>query len=195
MSAPAKTDRSSALQIVLTIVALGAGGLLLLLVLLAAVGAYYFVTPGGGMDPAMAGLAVGRLAPAIHAEGWVNGEPPSLDGKVTVVQGWFYDCPYCWKEAPELASLYDKYGDRVAFVGLTFEPPQTKPQVEEFVSKNKLKYPVGYGAMETLREFEANAFPVVWVLGPDGKVVWNRSLEGKQSLEEAIEAALKGEAT
>jgi thiol-disulfide isomerase/thioredoxin len=194
MSAPAKTDRSSALQVVLTILALGAGGLLLLLILLAAVGAYLSARPEGGMDPT-AGLAVGRPAPAIKAEGWVNGEPPSLDGKVTVVQGWFYDCPYCWKEAPELASLYDKYGDRVAFVGLTFDPPQTRPQVEEFVSKNKLKYPVGYGAMETLREFEANAFPVVWVLGPDGKVVWNRSLEGKQSLEEAIEAALKGKTT
>lgn len=34
------------------------------------------------------GLAVGESAPALHAEGWINGEPPSLDGKIVVVEAW-----------------------------------------------------------------------------------------------------------
>ena len=44
------------------------------------------------------------------------------------------------------------------------------------------------------RGFEGQAYPAIWVIGKDGTVLWNRSLEGDQSLEEAIEAALEGKA-
>lgn len=195
MSAPA---RSNALQVVLTVLAVAAGGLLLLLVVLVAVGAYFFTVPAGGIDPTMAGLAPGKPAPAISAEAWANGEPEASDGKVLVVQGWFYDCPYCWQETPDLVRLHEKYGDRVSFVGLSTDPVEDVDRVGDFISKNGVKYPVGYGydAQVTLaRGFEAQAFPAVWVVGRDGTVLWNRSLEGKQSLEEAIEAALAAEAT
>ncbi len=190
----ARPDRSNALQTVLTILAVGAGGFLLLLVILAAAGSHLFSIPRGGVDPAMAGLAVGQPAPAITAEAWVNGEPPSLDGRVVVVQGWFYDCPYCWKEAPELVALHKKYGDRVSFVALSPDPASDVSKVEEFVAKNELKYPVGYGAVDSLMGFEAKAFPAIWVVGGDGKVLWNRSLEGEQTLDEAIAGALAGPA-
>lgn len=192
---PKRTDRTSALQVLLTIVAVAAGGLLLLIVVLAATGSRMFVIPQPAMDPAMAGLAVGKAAPEIKAEAWVNGEPETLDGKVVVVQGWFYDCPYCWKEAPEIARLHEKYGDRVAFVGLSTDRTEDADKVKEFVSENGLKYPVGYGydSHVTLgRGFEATAFPAIWVVGRNGAVVWNLASQGERSLEEAIEAALAG---
>lgn len=188
-----RTGRANALQVVLTVVAVAAIGLLLLLVVLAAAGSYFFAPQG--VDASLAGLAPGKTAPAITAETWINGEPASLDGKVVVVQGWFYDCPYCWKEAPELAELHRKYADRVEFVGLSTDRADEAAKVEEFVATNKLKYPIGYGynaAYTLIRGFEAQAFPAVWVIGRDGTVRWNRSLEGKQSLEEAIQAALTG---
>ena len=46
-------------------------------------------------------------------------DAPAPDGKVVVVQGWLYDCPYCWREAPEIVRLHQKFGDRVSFVGLS----------------------------------------------------------------------------
>jgi len=191
-----RADRSNALRVVLTILMAGAGGLVLFLVVLVAAG-IYFSAVDGGMDPALAGLAPGKPAPAIAADAWVNGEPSSLDGKVVVVQGWFYNCPYCWKEAPKIAELHEKFGDRVAFVALSSDPGDDAAKVEEFVSTNKVAYPVGYGmnaAVTMDRGFEGRAYPAIWVIGKDGMVLWNRSLEGDQSLEEAIEAALKGEA-
>lgn len=191
---PARTGRANALQVVLTVVAVAAIGLLLLLVVLAVAGSYFFAS---GVDPSLAGLAPGKPAPAIAAETWINGEPPSLDGKVVVLQGWFYDCPYCWKEAPELAELHRKYADQVEFVGLSTDRAEDAAKVEEFVSTNKLKYPIGYGynaAYTLMRGFEAQAFPAVWVIGRDGTIRWNRSLEAKQSLEEAIRSALAGDA-
>lgn len=187
----ARPGRSNALQVVLTVLAVAAIGLLLLFVVLAVAGSYFFAEKRG-MDPAFAGLAPGNPAPQIAAEAWVNGEPPSLDGKVVVVQGWFYDCKFCWMEAPELAELHRKYGDKVAFVGLSPDPPEDVVRVKDFVAQNGLKYPVGYGAAGSLGAFEAQAFPAMWVIGRDGTVLWNRSLEGEQSLEEAIRAALAG---
>lgn len=190
----APADRANALRVVLTIIAVAAGGLLLLLVILAVVGGNLFTTTSPGIDPA-AGLAVGKTAPAIGAPAWINGEPGELDGKYIVVHGWFYDCPYCWKEAPHVAELYEKYGDRIAFVGLSSDAPEQEELVKEFVSKTGIKYPVGYGAIKTLIGFDANAFPALWIVGPDGRVVWNRAVEGKQSFEEALEAAVNNELT
>lgn len=190
MTTEPRFDRSNALQTVLTIVAVGAGGLLLLLLILAAVGGSLFTIPPQSVPPEMAGLAVGRTAPELSAEAWINGEPAGYDGKVTVLQGFFYDCTYCWQEAPEIAKLHKKYGDRVQFVALSSDPPSDEARVQEFVNENHFRFPVGYGARETLIRFEVMAFPVLWVIGPDGTVVWNRAEEEKQSLEEAIKAAL-----
>lgn len=190
MTTKPRHDRSNALHTLLTIVAVGAGGLLLLLLILAAVGGSLFQIPRQGMPPEMAGLAVGRTAPELSAEGWINGEPAEYEGKITLVQGFFYDCPYCWQEAPEIAKLHKKYGDRVQFVALSSDPPSDQAKVQQFVAENHLTYPVGYGAIETLIGFEAQAFPVLWIVGSDGTVIWNLSEEGNQSLEEAIKAAL-----
>jgi thiol-disulfide isomerase/thioredoxin len=194
MSHPTRSGRANALQVLLTIVAVAAIGLLLLLVVLAAAGSYFFAEHPG-IDAAMAGLAPGNPAPAVAAEAWLNGEPPSLDGKVVVVQGWFYNCPYCWKEAPHLADLHRKYADRVEFVGLSTDGVEDAEKVQDFVATNHLQYPIGYGydaAATLMNGFEARAFPAVWVIGRDGTVRWNRSLEADQSLEEAIKAALAG---
>ena len=191
MPSSSRPDRLGALRTLLTIIAVAGAGLLLLLMILVATGAHLFEPARQAIPAAMAGLAVGQSAPAIIAEGWVNGEPDELDGRVTVVQAWFYECRYCWQEAPEIASLHEKYVDRVSFVALSPDPVETRPQVEDFVARNRIGYPVGYGAAESLvLGFDVQAFPSVWVVGRDGKVVWNRSLEDKQSLEEAIVAAL-----
>jgi len=190
MSSQTRFERSSALQTVLTIVAVGAGGLLLLLLILVAVGGSLFEAPPRGMPPEMAGLAVGKAAPALAAEGWINGEPAGYSGNLTLVQGFFYDCRFCWQEAPEIVKLHEKYADHVNFVALSTDPPQDEARVQEFVDENGLRYPVGYGAIQSLIGFEAQAFPVLWLIGPDGTVIWNLAEEPKQSLEEAIEAAL-----
>jgi thiol-disulfide isomerase/thioredoxin len=190
MTTESRFDRSNALQTMLTVVAVGAGGLLLLLLILVAVGGSLFEVPRAGMPAEMAGLAIGRTAPELQAEGWINGEPTAYEGKVTVVQGFFYDCPYCWQEAPELAKLHASYGDRVQFVAISTDPASDQAKVQEFVDQNHLTYPVGYGAIDTLIRFEAQAFPVLWLVGPDGTVMWNMAEEEKQPLEDAIEAAL-----
>ena len=181
---------SRALETLLKIIAIGAGGLLLLLVIAVTTGVFNRFLPPPPIDPEVFGLAVGRPAPPIEAAAWINGQPEHTGDKPTVVQAWFYNCPYCWQEAPELAALSQEFDDRVSFVALSPDPVSSEKLVQEFVETNNIEYPVGYGARDTLIGFEIQAFPSVWLIGADGKILWNRALEREQSLEEAIEAAL-----
>ncbi len=61
--------------------------------------------------------------------------------------------------------------------------------MESFLHKAGIKWPNGYGADNTLLQLEAHFIPAVWVIGTDGRVVWNR--DSRKTLEEGIEEALK----
>ena len=141
------------------------------------------------------GLAIGQPMPPIAAAGWINGPGPSaadLKGKVVVVNGWFFLCPYCHEGAPALVELYEKYGERddVVFIGLA-DIPTTRQEVEAFVGKYGIAWPSAYGpADETFFGFDAKAFPAYWIIGRDGKVVWNTDSSHKQSMADALEQAV-----
>ena len=66
--------------------------------------------------------------------------------------------------------------------------------VEKFVDKYKVKWPNDYGATEALIAFKAEYFPGYWLIGRDGKVVWNKSLQGRVPIQTAIEQALAAKA-
>jgi thiol-disulfide isomerase/thioredoxin len=142
------------------------------------------------------GLAVGESMPPIEAAGWVNGLAPSADdlkGKVVVVNGWFFQCKYCHQGAPALVELYEKYGQRedVAFIGLA-DRPTTREEAEAFSSRYKITWPNAYGPRdETFFGLGASAFPAYWIIGRDGKVVWNSDSERKQSMADALEQAVR----
>jgi hypothetical protein len=61
--------------------------------------------------------------------------------------------------------------------------------MESFLHKADIKWLNGYGAYNTLKQLEAHYIPAVWVIGADGRVVWNQ--DSRKTLEEAIEEAIK----
>ena len=184
-----KRPPRSTLQTVVTAVVMVAGAVLLALVIL--VGAAMFSVGSGHGNTADVLLPPGRALPPLRAEGWINGEPGDLTGTVTVVDAWFYGCGPCWRAAPEIAALHAKYARRgVAFIGLTPDPATDIDAVQQFIDRNGLKYPNGYGALQTLIDLDAQYFPAMWVVGRDGRVLWNSDQEHRQSLDDAIAAAL-----
>ena len=149
----------------------------------------------GGLRPAgggFGGLAVGESAPKIDAVGWVNGEAPTperLAGKVVVIDAWATWCLPCRIKMPELIETYRKFEGRdVVFVGLTSETEQELPQIDAFVEDLEVPWVIGYVADETLIALQAEVIPLVWVIGPDGKVVWNSGSPG--TVDDGIEEAL-----
>lgn len=86
--------------------------------------------------------------------------------------------------------MYEKYrdNDSVVFIGLTPEDATALEQSRSFVEETGISWPNGYGAGETLDGFELQYLPSTWVVGRDGKVVWNGDSSG--ALEDGIQQAL-----
>ena len=140
-------------------------------------------------------LKVGEIAPPIKAAGWVNGDPvqnQDLRGKVIVVDAWATWCWPCRQQAPHIVKTYQKFKDQnVAFIGLTSDGENLLPEIRQWLEETGITWPNGYGAIESLIAFKADTIPQVWVIGTDGKVVWNVDSEPTESLEQGISRALE----
>ena len=102
---------------------------------------------------------------------WGKNEPyyfSNLRDKVVIVNFWATWCPPCVAEMPELQSLYQKYGDRVAFVLVTNEKQEV---VEAFMEKNKYLMPVFYLATDPPEVFAFRGYPTTFIVSRDGRIV------------------------
>ncbi len=136
-------------------------------------------------------FSTGTPAPKIQVAGWLNGPGPTaeeLHGKVIVVDAWAFWCGPCRRQAPELVKLYEKYKDRVVFIGLTSEGIEADERNREFLKQTKITWPNGYGAVQTLTELKAEFIPQRWVIDRKYNLVWNEN--SPESIEAAIDSAL-----
>ena len=141
-------------------------------------------------------VKVGMTAPPIEGAGWVNGQPlttKDLQGKVYLVEAFAYWCGPCRAETKRLVQLHGHYGDRVQFLAMTAEPEKALPKTRQFLKDQEVPWPVVYGAEESMVEWGVEGIPEVWLIGPDGKVLWNAASE--ESLTDAIDAALAKQPT
>ena len=142
-------------------------------------------------------LAKGSVLPPLDAPGWLHGVPTAndLDRKVLVVDVWDGGCPYCSMSEPTLIRVYEHYRDQgVFFLGLTSADIE---DARTYVDYLKVPWPNAYDAGPTIDKLGANA-PTVFVVGSDGRVLWNDSKarfkhevsEYGERLEQAIDHAL-----
>ena len=115
---------------------------------------------------------VGRQAPEIEAQQWMNSGPLSLKalrGKIVVVEFWATWCGPCRQSIPHLNELHKKFsGQGVVVIGLTDEP---KGEVERFAREVEIAYPIGTGS-QTGGLYGVSGIPHAFIVDPSGKIAW-----------------------
>jgi len=102
---------------------------------------------------------------------WDRNEPfyfSNARDEVIFLNFWATWCPPCVAEMPEIQSLYEKYGDKVFFMLVTNEDPET---VKAFMAKYEYRLPVFYMGTKPPDVLSPHAYPTTMIISRDGYVV------------------------
>lgn len=113
-----------------------------------------------------------------------------LRGKVVLLDFWATWCVPCMQEVPVLVAAYKKYHDRgFEIVGISMD--EDKSALEKVTGAKGMTWPQyfdGKGQENAVaRRYGIDGIPVMWLLGPDGKVA---NFSPREDLENSIEKLL-----
>jgi cytochrome c biogenesis protein CcdA/thiol-disulfide isomerase/thioredoxin len=137
-----------------------------------------------------------KAAPEITGiSDWINSDPQKisdLKGKVVLVDFWTYSCINCQRTLPFVTKWYDNYKDE-GFVVLGIHAPEfsfekNKDNVQDFVRKNNINYPVGLdNSFSTWNAYSNRFWPAQYLIDKDGNIRRTHFGEGEyEETEKAI---------
>ena len=133
----------------------------------------------------------GEVLPAFSLEDRTGVVRTQADfaGKYVVYDFWATWCPDCREDVPAMKDLYAKYGDKVTFVGISFDTDPEK--LDAFVAENGIGWMqlsdfVTKKESKVADDFRVKWIPSMYLVDPDGKVVLGTVMVSKLVL--ALEA-------
>jgi thiol-disulfide isomerase/thioredoxin len=89
-------------------------------------------------------------------------------GKVLVLNVFASWCPPCEEETPSFVQMYDKYAANAKFelIGLSID--ESKAELEAFLQKHKVNYPIYQITPAIQRRLMANKVPTTIIYAPNG---------------------------
>ena len=149
-------------------------------------------------------LAVGRLSAAPLGSGpplafsagldWLNVERPltsaDLAGKVVILDFWTYGCINCLHVAEELRRLEDRFGARLAVIGVhspKFDNENNLETLRNTVVRLDRRHPiVNDPEWQLMARYRVRAWPTLAVFAPDGG--WVGKVTGEDNEEKLARA-------
>ena len=148
-------------------------------------------TPDADSEYAVDMIKKGEVLPAFSLEdrSGVVRTQEDYAGKYVVYDFWATWCPDCRADVPAMKELYAKYGDKVTFVGISFDTDPEK--LDAYVAENDIKWLqlsdfVAKKESKVGEDFRVKWIPSMYLVGPDGKVLLGTVMVDKLAL--ALEA-------
>jgi len=113
-----------------------------------------------------------------------------LRGKPVVLDFWATWCTPCEFQIPILNEVFERYRDRVEFVGVAVDV-DGREVVAPFAKERAIAYRVLLGDEELAQRYGARGFPSLYVIGKDGNIALSHvGVIDVDDLEEALDRAL-----
>lgn len=132
------------------------------------------VTPPTAAPPE-AGALIGQPVPDFHLA-LLDGRRADLGeltGRIVFLNFWATWCVPCENEMPLLQQLFDERGENGVLVIAVTDPleGQTRAQVEEFIARHTITFPVALSSDDALyRQFNVAQIPITYIIDRAGIV-------------------------
>ncbi|MBI4566426.1 MAG: redoxin domain-containing protein [Planctomycetes bacterium] len=148
---------------------------------------------------------LGKAPPGLKAEKehWVGPAGPQeldkLKGKAVYLEFGFLECPGCKHMKPHQTRWHEEYADRgLVIIDVDDGTKDTMEAVRQSVDKEKIEFTVLWDKdAKNIGTYGVKLFPTAYVVGVDGKVVWEGNpAEKPEHVEKIIKdelAKVKGE--
>jgi len=128
-------------------------------------------------------------APDLQVAQWL-GDEPRTEGKFVLVELWATWCGPCRRSLPLLNRLHERFGDRLAVIGISDEDPAV---VRAFAAEH-IRFFCGLDPAARMKKtLQVQGIPHTLLLEPGGYVIWEGFplQEGYELTEELVERALR----
>jgi len=142
------------------------------------------------------GSFLGKQPPEIKAADWLNTKKPltlaEQKGKVVILDFWSVFCDPCIPGFRRLNELHAKFGKKgLVIIGIGREEMEV---LSLAAKEHKLAFPLAADADKaTFTAYDIHTLPTCYLIGSDGKVVWEGS-EPEKLKDDQIEKLLSGKA-
>jgi thiol-disulfide isomerase/thioredoxin len=110
-----------------------------------------------------------------------------LQGRIIVLDFWATWCGPCVRAMPHMKQLHRQYGDEgVGIIGISLD--RDRGALTDFVRRERIPWPqVLADGRKLAQTFGVNSIPRIFILAPDGEVVWSgHPSKMDQPLEDAV---------
>lgn len=131
--------------------------------------------------------SIGKPAPEIASETWLNSEPLSLadlKGKVVMVEFWTFGCYNCRNVEPYIKAWHDRYAKQglvvVAVHAPEFGYERDTENVKRYLEEHGISYAVPIdNDFATWKRFDNHVWPAMYLIDKHGIIRYVHLGEGK----------------